>query len=169
MSSCTVVHLASHHILNVPSICFISEPDMTKRYLGKFRNYFHGISGNIYALGTKRLLVEDFKYDGTGPDAFFWAGTEGLKPGPEGILLAHPFRGKFYDYEDFDAPVLKRFEGETVILTLPENVQVGDLKWISVWCRQFAINFGDFIIGGTSSSSNEIFDIVQTTTSERCK
>ena len=32
-----------------------------------------------------------------------------------------------------------------IVLTLPQNITVSDLKWISVWCRQFSINFGDFV------------------------
>ena len=60
------------------------------------------------------------------------------------FILAHPFTGKFYDYEDQNAPILNRFDGKTLVLTLPENIEVKDLKWLSVWCRRFAINFGDF-------------------------
>ena len=60
---------------------------MEKTYLGQFKNYFHGITGKIYSLGTRRLLIENFSYDGTGPDAFFWAGTEGDEPTTKGILL----------------------------------------------------------------------------------
>ena len=38
------------------------------------------------------------------------------------------------------------FAGQTpIVLTLPNNITVPDLKWISVWCRQFSINFGDFV------------------------
>ena len=86
---------------------------MEKTYLGKFNDYFHGISGDIYSMGETRLLIEKFKYDGTGPDAFFWVGTQGKRPSEVGILLAHPFRGKFYDYDDPTAPILDtRFTGK---------------------------------------------------------
>ena len=86
---------------------------MEKTYLGKFNDYFHGISGDIYSMGDTRLLIEKFKYDGTGPDAFFWVGTQGKRPSEVGILLAHPFRGKFYDYDDPTAPILEtRFTGK---------------------------------------------------------
>ena len=77
------------------------------------------------------MLIEDFTYDGNGPDAFFYVGTEGAEthaflgeaghqvvwdskskkgkhdqctlagsPGPRGLVLAHPFEGKYYDYRD---------------------------------------------------------------------
>ena len=118
-----------------------------KIFKGQFTNYFHGISGDVYFMGDRLLLIENFKYDGTGPDAFFWVGTAGKRPASDnGILLAHPFRGKFYDYTDPDAPVLRRFSGETpIVLTLPDGVKVTDLKWISVWCRRFRVNFGDLL------------------------
>lgn len=30
-------------------------------------------------------------------------------------------------------------------MTLPPGTKVSDLKWISVWCRAFQVNFGDLI------------------------
>ena len=35
---------------------------------------------------------------------------------------------------------------------LPPNIQVSDLKWISIWCREFSKSFGDFIIKGYQNS-----------------
>ncbi len=34
---------------------------------------------------------------------------------------------------------------EDITLTLPPGTKVSDLKWISVWCRAFQVNFGDLI------------------------
>ena len=56
--------------------------------------------------------------------------------------------GKFYDYDDQSAPILsQRFDGlqNDIVLTLPDDIEVKDLKWISIWCRRFEISFGDFI------------------------
>ncbi len=33
-----------------------------------------------------------------------------------------------------------------MILRLPGNVKVTDMKNLSVWCRAFAVNFGDMVI-----------------------
>ena len=56
------------------------------------------------------ILIKDFEYDGAGPDAFFWAGTQG-KPSAVGTILPYPFNGKFYEYEDGNAPILEgRFD-----------------------------------------------------------
>ena len=57
------------------------------------------------------------------------------------------FPGKIYTSDEHDAPVLKEFEGheEPIVLTLPNNVKVKDLKWISVWDRTWSISYGDMI------------------------
>ena len=70
-------------------------------------------------------------------------------PEANGILLPYPFQGEFYDSMDSDAPILdKAYDGSQpeILLTLPGDIKVSDLKWISVWCREYEVNFGDIII-----------------------
>ena len=55
-------------------------------------------------------------------------------------------------------------EQSPIVLTLPDGVKVNDLKWISVWCRRFAINFGDFIFPPSKSQDSKIIDRLETTT-----
>ena len=114
--------------------------------VGEFTNSQHGVGGRVYLIDEKTLLIKGFTYDGGGPDAFFWAGTEG-SPSSVGNLLPYPFEGKFYAYEDQAAPILSgTFSGEKDIkLTLPETLKSTDIKWLSVWCRAFSVNFGDVI------------------------
>jgi hypothetical protein len=114
--------------------------------IGELKTKQHGVRGKVFAVDEKTILVKNFQYDGAGPDAFFWVGTSEA-PGNEGYILAHPFAGKFYKYDDDNAPILKgRFDGtEDIKLTLPKDLNVTDLKWFSVWCRQFSVNFGDLI------------------------
>ena len=114
--------------------------------LGKFTEFHHGIAGTVYALNQSSLFVKDFQYDGAGPDAFFWAGTDSDKPSEDGVILPYPFEGKFYSYQDQSAPVLGRFyPSQDVVLHLPGGTQVNDLKWLSVWCRAFSANFGQVL------------------------
>ena len=85
-----------------------------EKFIGKFTNYHHGIAGDVYAVDEQTLRIAGFEYDGAGPDAFFWAGTQGDAPGNVGIILPHPFDGTFYDYEDRSAPILEgRFDKVT--------------------------------------------------------
>ncbi|TRY80586.1 hypothetical protein TCAL_11630, partial [Tigriopus californicus] len=128
---------------------FSANPEQV--HLGSLRNYHHGISGEVYRLGQRRIRIEDFHYDGLGPDAFIWIGTQTSRPGDNGTLLPYPFTGEFYHYTDPEAPVLGRFNGQTLDLTLPPQVEANDIKWVSVWCRKFRVNFGDLIL-----NSNEL-------------
>merc|ERR1712072_1562929 len=112
--------------------------------VGEFNNRAHGIGGTVYAVDEKTLLIKGFTYDGAGPDAFFWAGTQGY-PSGVGTILPYPFEGKFFEYEDQSAPILSgRFSGDKdITLTLPDTFKATDIKWLSVWCRAFSVNFGD--------------------------
>ena len=67
-------------------------------------------------------------------------------PGPKGMVLTHPFEGKYYDYRDPRVPVLAAQKSPmSVVLTLPPGVPSDSVKWLSVWCRQFAVDFGHVI------------------------
>ena len=39
--------------------------------------------------------------------------------------------------------VLGPYDGEDITLTLPGDMSSDNIKWLSVWCREFGINFGD--------------------------
>ena len=111
--------------------------------VGSFRNLQHGVEGQVYAKDEKTIVIKNFGYDGSGPDAFFWAGKSG-RPSGVGTILPYPFEGKFYEYEDQSAPILdRRFSGEEITLTLPDSLKASEIRWLSIWCRRFSVNFGD--------------------------
>jgi len=117
--------------------------------LGDLSTLAHSVSGELFALDDKTLMVKNFNYDGAGPDAFFWVGKEGTPAETNEdttAILAHPFEGKNYQYRSDDAPILKAASNEAVTLILPENMKVSDLVWFSVWCRKFAVDFGNLMI-----------------------
>jgi len=127
----------------------IEEPvqQVTEQYLGDFVNIFHDISGQVYAVSENQLLIKGFTYDGEGPDAFFLAGESGTKPNARAtngdIVLPYPYTGEEYQYLDSNIPILPGFNGnEEILLTLPRGVTVSDLKWLSIWCRDYKVNFG---------------------------
>jgi len=143
----------------VGSLMCISPIFGKDKLLGAFKNNFHDIAGNIYSKGENQLVIEGFTYDGQGPDAFFWVGTKGKEPSSDGHILPHPFEGKFYDNGDRSAPILsQRFDGSQndLVLTLPDDIKVKDLKWISIWCRRFELTFGDFVFPEHSDSEDEV-------------
>merc|ERR1712227_72551 len=83
--------------------------------IGTFKNNYHNIGGQAYALDSKTIVIKGFTYDGEGPDAFFLAGTSGKPSRLNGdVVLPYPFSDK-------NIPLLLRpFDGsEDVVLTLP--------------------------------------------------
>ena len=104
----------------------------------------HGVEGEVKVEGDK-IVVENFSYDGTAPDAFFYVGTSGC-PSGAGTRLGG------------DKP-LGRHNRQRVELELPNNIRAGeltfvsvvlsmfvscagDVTWVSVWCRNFSVDFG---------------------------
>ena len=116
--------------------------------IGKFKNIFHNINGEAYALDAHTILIKGFTYDGEGPDAFFLAGTSGKPSRKDGdVVLPYPYEGKSFSYTDRNIPLLLRpFTREEVVLTVPPPYTVDSLKWISVWCRDYQVDFGHLIM-----------------------
>ncbi|KAL4706946.1 hypothetical protein ACJJTC_005215 [Scirpophaga incertulas] len=110
------------------------------RLIGRLTQYAHGIRGTVYAVDESTVYVRGFAYDGTGPDAYFWMGDT-PQPSPEGILVPYP-----EDYITRDPPILMAHSNSDILLRLPGGKRLKDIKWISVWCRRFTVNFGDVFI-----------------------
>lgn len=102
-------------------------------YIGKFQNRFHGITGDVYAVDSRTIYIKGFSYDGEGPDAYFWAGKSG-QPSRNGFQIAD---------EKGSLEVLKEYSRTDLVLTLPGGNSLKDLKWVSVWCESFGVNFGE--------------------------
>ncbi|XP_052745057.1 protein Skeletor, isoforms B/C [Bicyclus anynana] len=110
------------------------------RVIGRLTQYAHGIRGTVYAVDESTVFVRGFAYDGTAPDAFFWVGDT-HQPSPEGTLVPYP-----EDYASRDPPVLTAHTNSDILLRLPGGKRLRDIRWISVWCRRFTVNFGDVFI-----------------------
>lgn len=113
--------------------------------LGRLDNFAHEVRGELYIVDDRHLRLRHFYYDGQGPDAFFWVGKRGdvsnaMEPDGTGVALRDEMgRGqKLAAYDDAD-----------IILTLNDDLQLSDLVWISVWCKQVAVNFGSFLFPDT--------------------
>ena len=128
-----------------------------KRLLGEFEAPLHGVGGRVYLTPKQdKILIEDFSYDGRGPDAFFWVGTEGAPGSRKSVVLPHPFEDKFYDYRDPQVPRLAAADQEDIVLTLPSTISAYNVKWISVWCRQFSVDFGHVILPDNNDNGEYI-------------
>ena len=43
-------------------------------------------------------------------------------------------------------PRLTASDNEDIYLTLPNHVSAYNVKWISVWCREYSVDFGHVIL-----------------------
>merc|ERR1712038_292695 len=118
--------------------------DTGMKQIGSFEELHHGVAGDVFALDEETIMIKNFVYDGQGPDAFILAGTSGQpSKGGEVVLPVPNDDGRTYAYTDKDIPILGRFTGdEDVVLRMPPGRRVSDLKWLSVWCREYAVDFG---------------------------
>lgn len=117
--------------------------------LGDISTLAHAVRGTVYEKDEGTLVVKDFYYDGTGPDAFFYVGTSGSEPnGDTGIIVPYP-EGAGADV------VLQRADGAEVELVLPPGVEASDLRWLSVWCRRYSVDFGNVVFDRGNDDDND--------------
>ncbi|XP_074605545.1 protein Skeletor, isoforms B/C-like [Brevipalpus obovatus] len=93
----------------------------------------HGLkSGPITIVDAQTFLITDFHYDGLGPAGYWWA-TPGARPSSSGIQLK--------DENGSNKP-MRRYNGETVVISLPQGSTIYDFDWLGVWCSEFQVDFG---------------------------
>ena len=120
-------------------------PSTTPQKIGELSNKMHNIGGTVYVLNNNQIFIKGFTYDGTGPDAFFFVGESGT-PNRLGTIVSYPDNGKCYEYNDPSVPLLTQaYYGNDITLTLPCALDVTKVKWLSVWCRAFSMDFGSLI------------------------
>ena len=110
--------------------------------LGDLSTLQHDVEGTVVALSNKVIEIRNFRYDGTAPATFFWADTTS-SPSANGIIMPSPSHG-CKDDEDLafaDGTVTIRAE-------MPAGMTLDDIAGgsISVWCEQFAVNFGHVLV-----------------------
>jgi len=130
----------------VATIANLAIAKVPELLIGEFKTLQHDVSGKVYSRDDKTLVIHDFKYDGNGPDAFFWIGKSGTPKNTDEATTYILGEDKNYEYRDDAAPKLGAYDGEDITLTLPEEWQMSDIKWISVWCRRFTVNFGELVV-----------------------
>ncbi|XP_031617748.1 protein Skeletor, isoforms B/C isoform X2 [Contarinia nasturtii] len=105
--------------------------------LGPLSSLHHGVSGDVYAVDSRTLFIKNFNYDGEGPAAYFYVGnTKRIQN--QGAIRLRDERGS--------SGVIRRYRNKDITLSLPEGKTLRDIKWFSVWCDEFAVNFGDVSI-----------------------
>ncbi|KAL7731008.1 hypothetical protein ACLKA6_014229 [Drosophila palustris] len=109
--------------------------------IGSLTRLHHGVSGDVYAVDSRTIFIKKFNYDGEAPAAYFYVGNT-ARPSNEGAARLRDERGG-------TASLTRRYRNKDITLSLPEGKTLRDVKWFSVWCDEFAVNFGDVAIPST--------------------
>ncbi|XP_013778300.1 protein Skeletor, isoforms B/C-like [Limulus polyphemus] len=101
--------------------------------IGPLTHTAHGVSSEpIMVMDAQTFIVPNFKYDGQGPAAYWWV-SSGSQQNGLGTQLT--------DEKNSEAP-LKRYNGKTVVISLPDDKTIYDYDWFGVWCEEFSVDFG---------------------------
>lgn len=122
-------------------------------HISRLSELNHGVSGDVYAVDSRTLFIkgifnssgdcqaytkisfhEGFTYDGEGPAAYFYVGNSKAPSAANGFRIRD---------ERGSNGVLKRYRNKDITLTLPEGKTLRDIKWFSVWCDEFSVDFGN--------------------------
>ncbi|XP_065291786.1 protein Skeletor, isoforms B/C-like isoform X2 [Dermacentor albipictus] len=97
------------------------------KLIGSITTYYHNFRGTVYAATAKSVVITDLNYDGGGPAAHFWAGSNvGLDNYGDQLLD-----------EEMSTKVLKPYKNATVFLRLPRKIT--EYKSLGIYCELFGI------------------------------
>lgn len=91
-------------------------------------NPTYGVNGRAIILDERTIRLENFSYNGGGPDVRIYLGVgNSFANGP---VLTGTISGQVYNNQTLD-------------LTIPDGVSLDDFDAISVWCTLFSISFSE--------------------------
>ena len=96
---------------------------------GFFNTFAHNVSGKATIIDDCTIEISQFSYDGGGPEVYFYGAKEHKYASTEAFLIGPKLNGKIHD-------------NATFIIKLPAGKTLDDLTGLSVWCIDFAANFG---------------------------
>ncbi|MGE0479290.1 MAG: DM13 domain-containing protein [Phycisphaerae bacterium] len=88
----------------------------------------HAVSGTARIVDNCTLAIDNFSYDGGGPNVRVYLARDTNYAG--GISISADLSGRPYT-------------NEMLTLPLPNGVSLDDAVRISIWCADFDVNFGD--------------------------
>ena len=96
---------------------------------GFFNTFAHNVSGKATIIDDCTIEITQFSYDGGGPDVYFYGAKNHQYANEEAFPIGQQINGKTFD-------------NASIIIKLPQNKSLDDLSGLSVWCVDFAANFG---------------------------
>ncbi|XP_064398528.1 protein Skeletor, isoforms B/C-like [Halichondria panicea] len=101
-------------------------------------NSDYSISGTLFILDTKTLLIEDFNYDGNAPGAFLYYYPPGQVIDKNGGGFFIPVPG---GRENGGFKIGRSYFNEELLVPLPEGVDACDIGTFTIWCMPFTVFF----------------------------
>lgn len=90
---------------------------------------FHDVDGMVIIVDERTIQVEHFTFDGGGPAVYFYLGETDSSP-------------SFGDGIPISGRLSRPYDDESLTLTLSPEQSLDGYGAISVWCEDFAVNFG---------------------------
>ena len=122
--------------------------------LGELEMGRNGVRGMVYQRNSRKLALKGFSYNGRGSGAQFLVGTSGM-PRSDGVEIPNPYGGKN----------LEKFVNDTVVLELPQGMEVKELAWVSVYSKESSADYGslmfakyedDILVGDFIETTHEV-------------
>jgi hypothetical protein len=96
---------------------------------GFFTSFAHNVSGKATIIDDCTIAITQFSYDGRGPAVYFYGAVDHQYDNEAAFPIDQKISGQSYD-------------NVSMIIKLPQNKSLDDLTGLSVWCIDFAANFG---------------------------
>ena len=93
-----------------------------------FRTLAHDVAGQAVIVDDCTIEIRNFVYDGGGPNVVVYVAKD--LSFANALTISENLSGTPYN-------------GGTLTVQLPENASLDDARAISIWCIDFAVNFGD--------------------------
>jgi len=113
----------------------------------------HQVTGEVYAINnSSQLYIKDFTFDGQGLGVYFYIALEGTaKPysAKNSIPINWPNPSSLER-----TPVKRAFNKQDIVINLPADISADKVTWLSLWCEEFAISFGDLAFNSKKPKEN---------------
>lgn len=119
--------------------------------IGALSERQHDVSGTLYAIDTRTLLLVNPTYDGDGPAGVFWANLDSPR--------ASSSAGRLIPFKDtcIADPRLPAYDGSVnITLELPADLTLSDVRYFSMWCRAVSAEFGGVEIPDNFVEDNNV-------------
>jgi len=113
----------------------------------------HKVSGEVYYINnSSQIYIKDFTFDGQGFGVYFYIALEGAtRPFSRKNSLAINWPNPSSETR---TPVKRAFDSQDIVINLPADISSDKVVWLSLWCEEFGISFGDLVFKSKKGKEN---------------